>query len=44
VPKKIKVRDKTVLRIADLYVVDGHDWRWYYDQLGEVLEQLRSGK
>ena len=42
--KKIKVKDKTVLRIVDLYLVDGYDWRWYYGELAEVLKKLRVSK
>jgi hypothetical protein len=40
--KKLKMRDKTVLHIVDSYVVDGYDWRLYWQDLGEVLEEMRS--
>ena len=40
--KKIKLRDKTVLSIVDLYVADEFDWRFYWKEMGEVLQALRG--
>jgi hypothetical protein len=41
--KKLKVVDKTVLRIVDSYVVDHYDWREYWAKMADVLTKLREG-
>lgn len=42
--KKFKVVDKRVLHIVDSYVVDGYDWRLFYENMAEVFQELRSAK
>jgi len=39
---KLKIADKTVLRLVDSYVVDGFDWRDYYTMMSPILGQLRE--
>ena len=41
--RKLKLVDKSVLHIVDSYVVDGHDWRVFWEQMGEMLQELRGG-
>jgi hypothetical protein len=40
--KSLKIRDKRVLHIVDSYVMNNYDWRLYWQDLGEILQELRA--
>ena len=42
--KKLRVADKEVLDIADSYVMNNYDWRLYWQDLANVLGDLRFAK
>lgn len=42
--KKLKVTDKEIWHIASSYVLNNYDWRLYWQDLSQVLQELRGKK